>query len=333
MKILKKDIKNSEIKILVESLDDLWHLSHIIEIGDIVTFRTFRKTIVKTGGEMKYGDKKPMVLTLRIESSDFQKDTGMFRIGGPILEGPESVRKSAHHADNIEVGMALLIKKGWKAFHIQRIEKAQARKPVLLICVIEREVADFAMVMESGIEMKTTIVNRNMEKMEEFYEEVIKYMESESGYERIVIAGPGFERENIYKYMKEKKSPLARLVILEKSSATGINGINEVMKTSSSHMLKETRISKENEMVEELLKRIKTEGLAVYGPEETKRAIASGAVEMLMISDKKVYDFENLMEQTERQAGEVVIIGSDHEKGEQFLHLGGIAALTRYKLD
>ncbi len=333
MKMLKKDMRNGEVKVLVESLDDLWHLSHIIEKGDLVKLRTFRKVIVKTGGEMKYGDKKPMVLTIRIDNSDFQKDSGSFRIGGSIVEGPDSVKKSAHHAVNIETGMSLSIQKNWKPHHFIRIEKSRGEKTSLLVCVLDREQADFATIKESGIDEKSSIVNRDKENMENYYEEIIKYLENEKGYEKIVIAGPGFERENLYKYIKEKKSPLAKVIILEKSSATGINGINEVMKTSSSHMLKETRISKENELVEELLKRIKTDGMVVYGPEETKRAVTSGAVEKLMISDKKVYDFENLMDQVEKQAGEVVIIGSDHENGEQFLHLGGVAAFTRYKLD
>jgi stalled ribosome rescue protein Dom34 len=31
--------------------------------------------------------------------------------------------------------------------------------------------------------------------------------------------------------------------------------------------------------------------------------------------------------------GQVAIIGSDHEMGEQFLHMGGIAGFLRFRLD
>ncbi len=333
LKMLRKDLKNDTVKILVESPDDLWHLSNIIGKGDLVRLRTFRKVIVKSGGDFKYGDKKPMVLTLRTDTADFQKDTGVFRLGGEIVEGPDSAKKSAHHYVNLEEGTRLSIIKKWKPYHLERIKKAGKRKPALLVCVIDRDEADLAAVMESGVEMKTSIVNQDAERMEEFYDRVIKCMEGEKGYERIILAGPGFERENLLKYMKQKKSLLVKDIILEKSSSTGINGVNEVIRSSSVRILKDTRISKESRLVEDVLGRIKSGGMAVYGPEETRKAVKSGAVEKLMVSDKKVYENEGLMEEAEKQAGEVVIIGSDHEKGEQFLHLGGIAAFTRYKLD
>jgi stalled ribosome rescue protein Dom34 len=97
--------------------------------------------------------------------------------------------------------------------------------------------------------------------------------------------------------------------------------------------LKETRIAKECEYVQEVLLRMKTEGLVVYGREETQKAISMGAVEILLVSDKKIVEFEKLMERVERLKGKVVIIGSDHEMGEQFLHLGGIAGFLRFRID
>ena len=39
------------------------------------------------------------------------------------------------------------------------------------------------------------------------------------------------------------------------------------------------------------------------------------------------------MEAEERTGGNVVIIASDHELGEQFLHLGGVAGFLRFRMD
>ncbi len=73
--------------------------------------------------------------------------------------------------------------------------------------------------------------------------------------------------------------------------------------------------------------------LVVYGPKETEKAVSIGAVETLFVSQQKLDAFEKLMETQERMRGAVVIIGSDHELGEQFLHLGGIAGFLRFKTD
>jgi stalled ribosome rescue protein Dom34 len=39
------------------------------------------------------------------------------------------------------------------------------------------------------------------------------------------------------------------------------------------------------------------------------------------------------MDAEERMAGNVVIIAADHELGEQFLHLGGIAGFLRFRAE
>ena len=47
MKVIFQDLKKGEIKVLVQSLDDLWYLAQIIEVEDLVSGITFRK--VKIG--------------------------------------------------------------------------------------------------------------------------------------------------------------------------------------------------------------------------------------------------------------------------------------------
>ena len=43
MKILKSDLKHGKVVVGVQSLDDLWHLSQIIDKGDLVSSKTTRK--------------------------------------------------------------------------------------------------------------------------------------------------------------------------------------------------------------------------------------------------------------------------------------------------
>ena len=333
MKIISKNLREQLVKVQVETLEDLWHLEHVLELGDLVTARTLRKASVKSGGEYEYADKRPMILTIRLEKMEFKRDSGVLRLNGPIVEGPDDVPKQSHHSMQIDVNDTLTIRKErWKAYQLDRLEKARVKKPLLLICVLDREEADFAMLKESGIEMKASIENYNKENMEGYYDKIISYLKGQE-VQTIVLAGPGFERENLLKYINSKERELARKIILEHSSATGINGVHEILKKSANRILRETRIAKESEYVNEILKRMKTDDLVVYGPKETAKAIEAGAVETLFVSQEKLSDFEKLMEAEEKMRGAVVIIGSDHELGGQFLHLGGIAGFLRFKAE
>ena len=43
MKIIKEDEKEGIVEVVPETLDDLWHLSHIIEVGDNASSKTTRR--------------------------------------------------------------------------------------------------------------------------------------------------------------------------------------------------------------------------------------------------------------------------------------------------
>ena len=342
MKIIYKSMAEKTVKLMAETLDDLWHLEKILEPGDEIKARTFRKTVIKTGGELKYGEKRPVVLTIKAEKVELNKDSGLLRITGPIIDGPEDMPRHSYHTIEVEVGTTLSIIKQWRPHHIERLEKAKVKKPLLLICVMDRDSADLATLMESGLEMKAQVTNTNREEKgekskgnrEDYYKEVLNIMEAERGrYQKIIVAGPGFERENFFKYARDHKSPVAPDIILERSSETGINGIREVVEKSTSRVLQETRMHKESGYVDDLLSRLKTNKLVVYGPKETRRAVEMGAVDTLLVSEQKIGSYEDLMDTAEKQGGHVVVIGSDHERGAQFLHLGGIAGFLRYEIE
>jgi protein pelota len=333
MKILSRNMREQTLKVQAETSEDLWHLERVLEKGDLITSRTFRKASIKSGGEYEYGDKKPVVLTIKLEKMEYNKDSGVLRLNGPIAAGPEDVPLNSYHSLQIETGTVLSVqKKRWKAHQVDRLEKAKVKKAKLFICVLDREDADFAVLSEAGIEMKARITNYDRENMEKYYAEIVAYLNTQDA-QTFVIGGPGFERENLLKHINANHKELAKKIILEHASSTGINGIQEILKKSANRILKETRVAKEAEYVNEIMKRMKTDGLVVYGPKETEKAIRMGAVETLFVSQEKVDEFERLMDAEEKMAGNVVIIGSDHELGEQFLHLGGIAGFLRFKTD
>ena len=53
MKIINQDTKEGKIEVVPETLDDLWHLSHIVEVKDNVSSKTTRRIQDNTGDKLR----------------------------------------------------------------------------------------------------------------------------------------------------------------------------------------------------------------------------------------------------------------------------------------
>ncbi len=330
MRILKKDMRHGVISLMPETLDDLWHLEKVLEPGDMVRARTMRKITLKRGEEIVKGERKPVTLTVEAEKIGFH-ETGRLRITGRIRGGTES----GYHTIEVEPGKELTVTKEWKRDQLDRLERAKVKEPLLYICVIDREGADFGGLKASGLEMLGSIRFRKVmgeEKREGFYDDVMKHLSKQDKYERIILAGPGFEGENLFRRIKEKEPKLAKRISLEKASNTGRTGLQEVIKTSADKVLESTRVSRETRMVEKLLEEMGRNGMAVYGKKETQAAVAAGAVETLLVSETMVRESEGMMDLAEKTGAKVMIISASHEAGEKFLSLGGVGGILRYRV-
>ena len=336
MIIEKMDMKSGTVRLRTETLDDLWHLEKVLEKGDLLTSRTLRKATIKRGSEIREGDRIPLTLTITLEKMDFHPDTHTLRLTGPVVSGPEDrVQLGSYHTLAIGIRAGLTIRKeSWKGYQLERLKRARIKKSLLLICVLDREDASFAVLKESGIEHLAEISShktKDLDTLEDYHREILSYLQGKEA-QAIVLAGPGFERENTLEFIKSQNQELARKIVLEHTHSTGRAGITELVKSSANRILRDTRIAREAEQVENLLQEINRDGLATYGRREVEAAVKLGAVETLLVSEEKLREFEGLMNEAEKKRGRVAIISSDHEAGERFLHLGGIGAILRYKV-
>jgi protein pelota len=168
----------------------------------------------------------------------------------------------------------------------------------------------------------------------------MKEYDSRYNMSKIIIASPIFWKEELIKELKDQD--LKKKIIQATCSSADNSGINEVLKRpETQEALKQDRISREINIVEELLKEIAKNNLAVYGLKQTEEAVNSGAVKTLILTDnfiKKQREKENyqkidfMLKNTEAMKGNVIIISSEHEGGKKLDGLSGIGALTRYKL-
>ena len=353
MKQLGFDLKKGEAKLKIENLDDLWYLSQIIDIGDLIKGKTIRKIKIGEAGDRKQAIiKKPIFLKIKTEKIEFSKTSGTLRALGIITEGPEDIQKGEHHTFNLEPNIIFtVIKERWLKYQIDRLKEACKEKTSkILIVVMDREEAQLALLKKYGYDLLTSIKGKVKKKdVEErsdgnFYGDIIKKLEEYTkrySIVKIILASPAFWKEDLMKEINNEE--LKKKIIPATCNSTGKNGINEVLRRPEvKAALHEDRISKEINLVEELLSEISKNNLAAYGLKDTESAVNAGAIKSLLITDSLIqkardennYEkIDNMMKITDSMKGSINIISSEHEGGKKLNGVGGIAAILRYKMN
>ncbi|AMK13876.1 mRNA surveillance protein pelota [methanogenic archaeon mixed culture ISO4-G1] len=345
MRVLGEDFSSGDVRLQVESEEDLWHLFNVIEAGDLVTASTTRreeKSADKIRAEKM--EKKRMTLGIRIEKIDFSDEDLRLKLLGTIETGPQDIGQ--HHTLIFENGDNLTLHKDrWRTTQIERIRRAvtDSKKPRIIFVSLDQDEATIAVLRQFGLKEITTIRSGRSGKQ---YEE----KPSVDGYHGeiysklklilepnmpIVLLGPGFEKEDLAEDLKKIDPNAFGKLYVYHTGQSGMVGINELMKAGmGADILRESSVGAEIEAVEQLMTEIAKDGLGTYGPEEVRNAAMSGAVDKLLILDSKVRenDLDDIVRAVESQKGSIIIVSSQHDGGKELQALGGLGALLRYKM-
>ncbi len=348
MKILKQNLRKGEVIVAVQSVDDLWHLSQIIEAGDFVTGKTTRK--IKFGGneEKAVAEKKNLTLKIRVEKAEFQERS--LRVSGVVAEEKEDVPAGSAHAILVEEGSVITItKEEWLRYQLDKLKDASRLAPKILLVVFDRESALFARLGQQGYDVlaeeKGKVAKKGVNVEEEnFYRKIIamlKEYDERLNLDKIILASPAFWKEELMKELQDNK--LKQKIVQATCSSVTKNAIEEVLKRPElKEALKQDRLSKESNLVEELMVEISRNNLGAYGEADVKKLAEVGGIRTLLItsglirerrSSNTFRELDELMRQVDKTKGEVIIINSANEPGRRLDALGGIGAVLRFKLN
>lgn len=351
MRITNQDKKQGLIEVVPETIDDLWHLSNIVEVNDYVSTLTARRIQDNNSGKTRAdrGVKKKFFLGIRVEKINFHKYTGMLRFTGIIESGPEDlIPLGSHHTINVQLNNSIRIKKIWNKWSLERLNQAieASNRANEIIVAIEDNTTELGIIKQYGIDYigpiigdisgKQNIEKNRAQKVNEYYEDITKTLTQQKDIDKLIIIGPGFTKNGYYNYLEENYSKLAKKVILESTGAGGHAGIQEVLKNGLIESLsKDAKIAKEAALVNKLLEQIgKSSNTVTYGKKQVITASNMGAVEKLLVLEDLVRDkkIQNIMNTVENMGGVVTIISSQHDAGQQLKALGSLAAFLRYPI-
>jgi protein pelota len=339
MKVINFNAKNRIAKLRINSLDDLWHLSKIVEKGDLASAKTTRK--VKHGGETERQKavKKSVYIKIEVEKVELAHE---LKLRGRVVEGPEDITTGSIHTLDISPGTELKLQKPkWMKYQLDRLREAERASvaPKALICVMDDEQANFAYLTASGTKSAGRVSLRLSKKREkekkekkESVEKLIKAIKIKGERaDHIILASPIVWKDVIFKEIKTKMPKLAKKIILENVSTGSKRGLHELMSQGTvNKIIKQSRSAKEAQLIDKLLAGIARGNKAVYGISE----VQSNSVSVLLVTDNFLGAHKdeviNIINTVEASKGEVHIIDSKSEAGKKLDSLGGIGGLLRY---
>ena len=339
------------ITVVPESLDDLWHLTYVLEPGDAVSGDTTRR--IQRDDDMTRdtgGQREPMWIELSVEDVEFAKFANRLRVGGEIAACSREDQLGFHHTFNVEEHDEITVEKVWQVDQLERLEEAveSAEQPDVAIATVEEGEAHVHTVAQYGVEERATITGttgkgeyaRGRDELFEELAAILKRLDVEA----IILAGPGFTKRDALEHIEDDAPEAAEKIQVVDTASVGDRGVHEVLKRGAVDRIQtETRISKEAEYIDELMERIAEGAKAAYGIDEVARAAEYGATETLLVLDERLRaeragegdwerDVNDVISDVERQGGEVVVFSHEFDPGQQLGNLGGIAALLRYRL-
>jgi len=336
-----------------ETVDDLWHLSYVLEPGDLVSGDTTRR-IQRADDQMRDtgGEREHMHVTIEVSDVEFARFANRLRVGGEIVGCSREDQLGHHHTLNVEERSEIEIEKRFKPDQIERIEAAEEAtdNPDVAIVTVEEGEAYVHTVAQYGTEeyasfTKPTGKGEYARPREELFDELGSAL-SHLDVEALILAGPGFTKNDAREYLEDEYPAVAEeIVTTVDTSGAGDRGVHEVLKRGAVDDVQEqTRIAEEARLVDDLTERIAQGAKAAYGIEEVKQAADYGAVEELLVLDERLrderqgrgdweIDVDEVLETVEQQGGDIVVFSGEFEPGQQLRNLGGIAALLRYRLE
>ena len=341
MKILKFYEAEGALKVRADTVDDLFTLQRIIFPNDLVKSESMRKF---KSSESDKGEMKEVVITVRVEKTEFDKNAQRLRIMGKIVEGRplEYVKLNSYHTLNIAPEDVLQITKTeWHDYIVSVVRNAvsDTRKARLGLIVVDDEKALPAYLLGYGTEFRSEIRSHLSKRMsaKEFAEQEKKYFAAviqtalEMNVDTVIIAGPGFTKDDIKKFADDagllKKS--AKKIIYESASTAERSGIYELIKSDKvSGLLAKERIRSEFKLMEDFLNGLGT-GKSRSGAESVNEAIGSYEASTVLVNDSVLSDpaVQKVLANAEKNKVKIEVFNSTDEVGQQLHAFKDIACI------
>ena len=346
MRLLHRDATTGLLRLRLETPSDLWRIARFVRVGDRVGASTTRRD-PEAPAEVASAERsrRRVFLTVRVEQVEFHGFSKHVRFTGPITEGPFDLGR--HHTLDLAEGDDLVVVKpdltsGERAILDEGL--AGSGDPTILIAAVDWGDSSIVRIHGRAVEpvadVRRTIAGKRYrggqgEKDRASYvEELLALLRREGpSATALVIAGPGFLKEELVHRLAEEDPALAKRTRLYPTAEAGRVGVDELLRSGrASEALRGSVAAEEAEIVERLVRSLAGGVRAAVGPREVAEAVEAGAVETLLVSDLRLTDPTLLPVLDRARAGQarLFVVREEGEAGKRLAAFGGVGAILRY---
>src|SRR3989338_1888796 len=140
MKLIHRE--EGKLKLSPHSLEDLWYLTKIVSVGDIVQGHSFRTFKPEDRNRPVEKDRKKVHLEIKVDNVEFAESVNKLRLTGIILSGTpeEYVSFGEHHTLDVELNDSFVLKKRLSSLeesYLQEALKKTARTKIGVVVMYE----------------------------------------------------------------------------------------------------------------------------------------------------------------------------------------------------
>lgn len=350
MRVIEEDLKRGTVKLLIETIDDLWVLFNVIKEGDVVYAKTTREVKFGDGSE---GSRLSMTLGVKVQRVEFHQFGENLRVGGLIVDGPEKFGvKGKHHTLSLGVGdIITVIKEEWEPTELEFIKRFATRRDPILLVAIDYDEVCIGVLREQGIKYLweeslnlpskvyqtdyTALIRGFIERALAVTLEVAR----RENIRALVVVGPGEVRDSLKSELQGKVSVP---VFSDYTSSGGCQGVKEALRRD---IVREAigglNIIRAKDLIEEFKRLVvEDQDLVAYGIDEVHYVSLIGAIKCLLVADELLKDPDDsrrglvlsALRNAYRQGAEIMVVPARSDVGVELLGFGGIIAILRFKL-
>eukprot|EP00930_Biecheleria_cincta_P049875 TRINITY_DN35079_c0_g1_i1.p1 TRINITY_DN35079_c0_g1~~TRINITY_DN35079_c0_g1_i1.p1 ORF type:complete len:403 (+),score=108.16 TRINITY_DN35079_c0_g1_i1:46-1254(+) len=369
MKLLHKEFEKDgrgNATLIAEESEDLWHLYNLCSKGDTVKATTYRKIQKEGSTGTVQTEVKKMMMTIEVKSIEYDAAGNCIRFSGKNCEENPWVKMGAHHTLEVELNNKMTLGKDcWDTMHLDALDQATDvhKTSEVAVILMEAGIANFhlltAVLAKDVFRVSLSLPRKRVtttgydKAIIRFYEQVYQGIKDHVDLNLVkcvLMAGPGFVKDDFLTWMSQKAVQNQDTQIMQKKSAFISVHASCVHKQALKELLADEQVQKSiaNTKAAAHLKALedfyvmvqKEPDRVCYGPKQVKEAIEKCAVQTLMVTDSLFRNanvalrkqYIEMVDTAKDQGATLHVFSSQHVSGEQLQQLTGIAGVLRFPL-
>lgn len=290
----------------------MWHAYNIIQINDQVRSTTIRKVQNETATGSSSSNRVRTTLTISVENIDFDTQGQQLRLKGRNIEENQWVKMGAYHTLDLELNRKFTIRKAeWDTISLERVEMAcdVTQNADVAAVIMQDGLAHICLITASMTIVRSKIdipiprkrkhqINQHEKGLAKFHEAVMQGILRHVNFDVvkcILIASPGFVKDQFFEYMYQQAVKTDNKLLLENKSKFMLCHSSSGFKHSLKEILQDpaviakmsdTKAAGEVKILGQFYSMLQVEpAKAFYGKKHVTKAAEAQAVETLLISD------------------------------------------------